>query len=164
MTIDVENIDEFKEYIKDCISLAMMDLAAEMVDDLGKTIQKKFYDAYYPARWTRDFQLIRAAQNPEITISGNTISLKVFMDFSTMRHYRYDGSSIETPTRRSGASFTEEELMMSAAMGFHGIRRGYTASVTPGKFWYEFEKKWNQYRVEHRLAALLRKQGLTVRV
>ena len=163
MTIVVEKIGDLREHIMECVAAAMMDLAAVMVEDLGKTIQKKFYDAYTPSRHIRDFQLIRAAQNPQITKSGKNVTLKVFIDFNTMRHYRYDGSSIETPSRRSGLSFTEEELALSAAMGFHGIRRGYTASVTPEKFWHEFEKRWNQNKVERIVATSLRKQGLTVK-
>lgn len=164
MAIVIDNIGQLRDHIMKCIDNAMFDLAKEMTDDLGKTIQSKFYDAFSPSRYSRTFQLIRAAHRPEIITTPTKVTIKVFIDFNSMKHYRYDGTPITQPTKRSGVSFTEEELALSAAAGFHGIRRGYVASVTPGKFWYEFVKKWNQYRIEHRLAVLLRKQGLTVRV
>lgn len=162
MAIEIDNIESLRNEIMIYLAEAMDALSKEMSDDLGNIIQKKFYEAYSPANNVRTYQLIRESQHPEIQISRSTVKIKVFIDFNNMRHYRYDGTYIGTPTK-NGYAFTEEELALSAARGIHGIERGTYANTRTAPFWEIFERKWTLQRVERRLKFYLRNLGLSVK-
>ena len=163
MAIVIENKEQLRSEIMRIIQVGMNLLAKEMTDDLGKRIQKQFYDAYTPTRYQRTYQLLKSAQREVVNVTPHTVEIRVFIDFNSMRHYRYNGTYIGTPTFR-GFSFTEEELAESAAQGYHGIKSGYVAAITSGHFWESFEKYWNIKRVESRLAYGLRLLGMNVTV
>lgn len=162
MAIEIDNIESLRNEIMIYLAEAMDALSKEMSEDLGNIIQKKFYEAYSPANNVRTYQLIRESQHPEIQISRSTVKIKVFIDFNNMRHYRYDGTYIGTPTK-NGYAFTEEELALSAARGIHGIERGTYANTRTAPFWEIFERKWTLQRVERRLKFYLRNLGLSVK-
>lgn len=162
MAILIEHIGQLRKEIMDYIDVAMDGLSKEMVDDLVRLVRRDFYDSYSPDRYDRTFNLLDSCKHPIITVTPNTVTLKVYVDFGRMAHYRYGGSSITEPTSK-GKSFTEEELAMSASRGAHGIERGYVAAYTSRYFWEDFEKRWNISKVERTLKKYLRQLGLTVK-
>lgn len=120
------------------VSIAIQNVANEMVNQLRVYIIEDFYCLYEPDKYKRTNQLQDA---PTYEMLAKNMA-QIFIDTENMS-YR---------------SATGDEVTNLAALGFHGR----TDIFKPGFFWKDF-LQWADDNVPEMLKKELQKQGLTVK-
>ncbi len=120
------------------VTIAVQNIANEMVNQLRYYLIDDFYNMYDPIKYNRTYQL-QDAPTYEM-LSANMA--KIFIDTDSMS-YR---------------DATGDEVVNMASLGFHGNVNIFR----PGFFWSDFVE-WSNKNVPMLLRLELKKQGLNVK-